>query len=316
MVELSDVEKLENAKRGYLGAHEESWIERAPISFEAMLLAPSVVALALLSIVPLVVLIWLSFHDNVLSPTLPAEFVGLDNYGKLLGEKQRFSWYVTTLYVGGNLTLQVLLGVTIAVALDRAKYFSDLVTTAILMPMLIAPVIAGFLWRFLLNPSFGLYAYLLHQVGLFTQTPVLANPTSALAAVILMDTWQWTPLVVVIVLAALKSIPQQLYEAARVDGASVLTEFRYIELPLLKPAIVIALLLRSMDLMRFFTKIFITTNGGPASGTKIVGFYVYEQTLRFNNLGVGSALGIAMLVVTVLLGLFFVETIQGGAVDE
>jgi multiple sugar transport system permease protein len=255
--------------------------------------------------------------EGVLSPTQTATFAGIENYRAIFANDGILaSWRVTAIYLVVSLVLQISLGTIVAVALDRVKYFDDVFTSIVLMPMLIAPVIVGFLWAFLLDPSFGLYTYLLNQLGLYTQSPMFSDPTGAMIAVIVMDVWQWTPLVSLILLARLKSIPQGIYEAARVDGASFISEFRYIELPMLQSAFVIALLLRSMDLMRFFTKIFITTGGGPGSSTKIIGYYVYEQTLRFGNLGTGSALGLVMLVITVLMGLFFVESIMGGAGDE
>ncbi|MFD1600508.1 carbohydrate ABC transporter permease [Halobellus rarus] len=317
MVNLENITRLEDAKRDHLKSTEESFIERLPISFEMLLLLPSILVLGVLSIIPLVTLLWLSVMEGVLSPTDTATFAGIQNYRAIFTNSSIIeSWRVTGIYLFVSLGLQISLGTMVAVALDRVKYIDDLLTSIVLMPMLIAPVIVGFLWAFLLDPSFGLYTYLLNQLGFYTQSPMFSDSVGAMIAVIVMDTWQWTPLVSLILLARLKSIPQGLYEAARVDGASFISEFRYIELPMLQSAFVIALLLRSMDLMRFFTKIFITTEGGPGSSTKIIGYFVYEQTLRFGNLGTGSALGVVMLVVTILMGLFFVEAIMGGAGDE
>lgn len=287
-----------------------------PVSFETLLLAPSLVVLAVLSVLPLVALLWMSVMEINFLPGHEPTFVGLQNYQQMFTANVAQSWLTTVVYVVGALSLQIGLGTGIAVMLDRVSRGQNFLTSIVIMPMMIAPVVVGLLWQFLLNPTFGLYSWLLNQAGLFTNEPVLGNSTGAMAAVIVMDTWEWTPLVILIVLAGLKSIPQQLYEAARVDGASVFHEFRYITLPMLKPALAIALLLRSMDLMRYFTKIFITTGGGPANATKIIGFFTYEQALRFFNLGYGSALGVAMLVVTILLGMFFVETVMGGAGDE
>ena len=303
----------------YVGEEPESdagTLDSLPVSFESLLLAPSILVLGVLSIVPLLALLWMSVMEINFLPNHQPTFVGLPNYRQMFNGTVAHSWWVTVLYVGGSLTLQIGLGTLVAVMLDRVSKGENLFTSVIIMPMMIAPVVVGLLWQFLLDPSFGLYTWLLNQVGLFTNSPVLGSQPGALIAVIVMDTWEWTPLVVLIVLAGLKSIPQQLYEAARVDGATFWSEFRYVTLPLLKPALAIALLLRSMDLMRYFTKIFITTGGGPASSTKIIGFLVYEQALRFYNLGYGSALGIGMLVVTILLGMFFVETIMGGAGDD
>ena len=314
----SDVAGVET--EAYVGEEPEdtgeSFLESLPVSFEMLLLAPSILTLAVLSIIPLVVILWLTVMDISFTPFYEQSFVGLENYMKMATDDNVWNaWKVTAVYVTGALALQITLGVLIAVLLHRTARGENFLTSIIIMPMMIAPVVVGLLWQFMLNPSFGLYTYLLNQIGLFLNEPILGNPNSAMASLIIMDTWQWTPLVVLIVLARLKSIPEQLYEASRVDGATSLSQFRYVTLPLLKPALAIALLLRSMDLMRYFAKVFITTGGGPSNSTKIIGFYVYEQVLRFFNLGFGSAAAIVMLAVTVLIGLFFVEAIMGGAGD-
>ena len=292
-------------------------LESLPISFEMLLLAPSILTLAVLSIVPLAVMLWLSVMEVNFTPINEQIFVGAENYVEMVNDGGVWNaWQTTVVYVGGSLVLQLGLGVLVAVMLHRVIKGENVFTSIVIMPMMIAPVVVGLLWQFLLDPSFGLYTYLVNQLGLFTNRPILGDPDSAMTALILMDTWQWTPLIVLIVLARLKGIPEHLYEAARVDGATGFTQFRYVTLPLLKPAIAIALLLRSMDLMRYFAKVFITTGGGPSNTTKIIGLYVYEQSLRFFNLGYGAAVGLFMLVVTVLMGLVFVETIMGGAGDD
>jgi multiple sugar transport system permease protein len=295
----------------------ESFLESLPISFEMVLLAPSILSLAILSIVPLAVIIWLSFIEVNFTPVNEQIFIGVQNYVDMVNDGNVWdAWTATAIYVTGALTLQLTLGILISVMLHRVMVGENVFTSIVIMPMMIAPVVVGLLWQFLLDPTFGLYTYMMNQLGLFINQPILGDPTSAMAALILMDTWQWTPLIILIILARLKSIPEHLYEAARVDGATGFTQFRYVTLPLLKPALAIALLLRSMDLMRYFAKVFITTGGGPSNTTKIIGLYVYEQALRFFNLGYGSAVGLVMLVVTILMGLAFAETIMGGAGDN
>ena len=321
MAEHQQTAEVSGIRGAYVGEEPDesgrSILESLPVSFEMLLLLPSILTLAALSIIPLAVMIFLSFHEVNFTPVEEQIFIGLGNYAQMVGDGGFWnSWKVTAIYVGGSLSLQLALGVLISVMLHRVIKGENLFTSIIIMPMMIAPVVVGLIWQFLLDPSFGLYTYLLNQVGLFVSQPILGDSDSAMAAVILMDTWQWTPLIVLIVLARLKSIPEHLYEAARVDGATGITQFRYVTLPLLKPAIAIALLLRSMDLMRYFAKVFITTGGGPSSSTKIIGLYVYEQALRFFNLGYGSAAGLVLLIVTVLMGLAFVETIMGGAGDD
>jgi multiple sugar transport system permease protein len=287
------------------------------LSFEMKLLLPSVVFLALLSIIPLVALLWMSMSEFGRIPTEANEFVGFQHYTEALNNPRLInSWWTTAVYVGVSLALQTVLGVLLAVSLNAMDRAENAFTSIIIIPMMIAPVAVGLIWQFLLSNAFGLYAFVLHQFGLFTTDPILANAGSALPAVIIMDTWQWTPLIVLIVLARLKSIPNQLYEAASIDGANAWETFRYVTYPLIKPAIGIALLIRSMDLLRFFDKIFITTGGGPADATKVIGMFVYEQGLRQLNYGQAAALGVLLLIVTIVLGLVFVEFYMGGAGDD
>lgn len=285
-------------------------------SFEMLLLLPSIVGLAIISLIPLAAIIWMSFHEIALG-TGQTEFVGLQNYQWALTHSEIISsWWVTILYVGGALALELLLGMLIAVSLHHVDRGDNVFTTIIIMPMMIAPVVVGLLWQFLLNSSFGMYSYIMQQLPLLPNTNVLASEGTALMALIVMDAWQWTPLIVLILFAQMKSIPTHLYEASRIDGATSWEQFRYITLPLIKQGVAIALVLRSMDLLRFIDKIFITTGGGPASSTKVISFFVYEHGLRYQGFGQASALGIFVLIVTVLLGLVFVETIMGGAGDD
>lgn len=268
---------------------EPGIVERLPfpsLSFELKLLLPSVIFLAVVSVIPLVALLWMSVTQFGRIPTQANQFVGLEHYAKALNNDRLFnSWWTTAVYVGVSLLLQTVLGVVLAVSLDSLDRGENAFTSIIIMPMMIAPVAVGLIWDFLLSDAFGLYAFILHQFGLFTTQSLLANEETALPVIIIMDTWQWTPLVVLIVLARLKSIPNQLYEAASIDGATPWETFRYVTYPLIKPAIGIALLIRSMDLLRFFDKIFITTGGGPADATKVIGMFVYEQGLRQLNYG-------------------------------
>ncbi len=306
-------------RRGGPG-EQSGFRDRLPLpslSFEMTLLLPSLVFLALISIIPLVALLWMSVTEFGRVPTDVEQFAGLAHYADALTDDRLYnSWWTTITYVGVSLFLQTVLGVVLAVAIDAIDRGDNIFTSIIIMPMMIAPVAVGLMWQYLLSDTFGLYAYILEQFGLFTQRAILANPDTALPAVIIMDTWQWTPLVVLIVLARLKSVPNQLYEAASIDGANTWETFRYVTYPLIKPAIGIALLIRSMDLLRFFDKIFITTGGGPADATKVIGMFVYERGLRQLNYGEAAALGVILMIATIILGFVFVEFYMGGAGDD
>jgi multiple sugar transport system permease protein len=221
------------------------------------------------------------------------------------------SWLTTVWYFGGALSLELVLGVLVALLIERTPFFRDALATILLSPMFVAPVLVGLLWRFLLHDSYGVYSYLLRDVGILGNTSILGSPNTALPAVILMDAWEWTPLVIIVVLSGLRALPQDILEAAFVDGSSYWQQVRYVTLPLLRPVILAAALIRSMDLLRYIDHLMVTTAGGPADATKIVGIRIYEEAFRFFRLGYASALGLAMVFVTIVLGRIFVNVLGG-----
>lgn len=184
--------------------------------------------------------------------------------------------------------------------------------TLLMLPLFIAPVIAGLRGRFLLNSTYGLYAWFLQIAGIDTE--ILGTTATAMPAIILMDVWEWTPLILLIVMAGLQSIPDDPLEAAEIDGATYLQKLRYVILPLVSQTIFVAALIRSMDILRYVDAIKITTEGGPADSTKIIGFHLLEVAFRFQDFGKASALGLTMILITTLLGKVFVKLMGEGEV--
>ena len=179
----------------------------------------------------------------------------------------------------------------------------------VLIPMFMAPVIVGLLGRFLTNSTYGLYAWLLDTLGLYSGD-ILGSRGSALVAVILMDVWQWTPLIALIVLAGLMSVSQTVLDASNVDGATYGQRLRFIILPSIAGVLLIAVLIRAMDAIRYFDIITVTTNGGPADATKIIPVRLYETAFRFFDLGYAAVLGFGMLVFTIIVANVFVGILQ------
>jgi multiple sugar transport system permease protein len=178
----------------------------------------------------------------------------------------------------------------------------------LLLPMFAALAIVGLLGRFLTDSTFGLYAYVLRSLGF--SGDILGTPTGAFTAVVLMDVWEWTPLITLIALAGLSSVPQSVREAAAVDGARGWHTFRFIIFPAISNVLLVALLIRSMDAIRYFDIIWVTTNGGPADATKIVPVRLYETAFRFFDLGYAAAIGLAMLVFSILIARAFVRLLD------
>ena len=282
-------------------------------SAEFWMLLPAVLVLAALSIYPFFYMIWMSLSSITLIGGISTTFVGLQNWETLVTDPAVWSSWLTTLeYVGGTLIMEMLLGIAVALAITELGTLRNLVLTLVILPMFMAPVVVGLLGLFLTNSTYGLYAYVLHRLGLFTNTEILGNTRTALPAVMLMDVWEWTPLIVMIVAAGLSALPKEPLEAASVDGASALQRLRYVILPMLRPAILVALLIRSMDAIRYYDIIWVTTAGGPADATKIIPIRLYETAFRFFNLGYAAAIGLSMLVVTIILGKLFVGFMTRG----
>jgi multiple sugar transport system permease protein len=278
-------------------------------SFGARMMLPALLLLAALSIFPFLFIVWMSFNEVSPIGGLSFEWVGLDNWTKLFTDPLvRSSWAISVIYFVATVGLEMILGIAIALLVHEIVWGKNLAISLLLMPMFIAPVIVGLLGRFLVDPTYGLYAWVLDTTGIFTGN-ILGSKGSALAAVILMDVWEWTPLITIIVLAGLASMPEEVLEAAKVDGANYWQRLRHMMIPFISGVIIVALLIRSMDAIRFFDIIFITTGGGPADSTKIIPIRLYETAFRFFELGYAAAIGLGMLAFSILVANLFLRVL-------
>jgi multiple sugar transport system permease protein len=206
--------------------------------------------------------------------------------------------------------VELVLGIIVALALHAIHLGRNLILSLILMPIFIAPSIAGLLGYFLVDPVYGFYGWVLRTLGIFSGN-VLGTASTAFPALVLIDVWQWTPLITLIVSAGLASLPDEVIEAAKIDGASYAQRLFRIVLPMLSHIILIALLIRSMDAIRFFDTIALTTNGGPADTTKVVAIRLYETAFRFFHLGYAAAIGLTMLIFTIMVAKLFLRALGG-----
>ncbi|MFI5957681.1 carbohydrate ABC transporter permease [Cryptosporangium sp. NPDC051539] len=278
-------------------------------TFEFAMLSPALGILLLLSVVPFVVLVAMSFSDVRTLGGVSLTFTGLDNWSAVLSDSSIWaSWMRSLVYFVATVGLEMLLGLAVALILHQLVRGRSVVLSIALLPMFLAPVIVGLLGRFMLDSTIGLYAKILQGLGV--DHDVFAHPSTALPAVVFIDVWEWTPLVALIMLAGLTAVPTSTLEAATIDGAGYLRILTRIVLPQIRPILLVALLVRSMDAIRFFDIITVTTNGGPADATKIIPIKLYEFAFRFNNqLGKAAALGLTMLVFSILLANLFVRFI-------
>lgn len=270
-----------------------------------LLLAPALLLLFLLSIYPLIYAVQVSLRT-------PAGSWTLSNFARLF--EDRFfgiALLQTFIYTATALVAEFTLGLGLALLLDSGIRARNLFRSLLLIPMMLPPVVVAVIWRLLYNPNFGAINGTLMELGIDTSKLTwIANPTLALPSVILVDIWQWTPFIFLILLAGLQAIPQEPYEAALIDGSSPWQTFRHITLPLLKPAILIALLLRTMDLLRTFDQIFILTQGGPGFATETVSLYIYKNAFRFFDFGYAAAMSFVLLVLTNLISIGYIRLLR------
>jgi multiple sugar transport system permease protein len=283
------------------------------VSVPHLLIAPAVVLLAASVAVPIVVVVWLSLTDASLAGSIP-EFIGLANYVSAVVYNGRFynALFVTVVFVVGAVLSQFLFGFGFALLLWGREKRRKIFMPILLAPMFITWIAIGLIFRFLLSPEIGVVPYLLGVVGL-GGIPWLSDPTWAMISLIISDTWEWTPFIMVLTLAGLESLPKAPHEAARTDGASDLEVFRDVTLPLMKPVIATALLIRSIEASKVFPKVLGMTNGGPGIATESVSFLIYKT--GFTNFNLGPAAAQAVTVTLMVVGFVYVSVRMGGMAD-
>lgn len=268
-------------------------------------LIPALSILSVVTIYPILYGFWLSLHRRLFIFNIN-EFIGLKNYIFLLKDERFWNAFKNTLYFTSiSVSLELLVGLAIAILLNRRFKGKGAMRSIILIPWAIPTVVSAKMWEWIYNPDFGILNYLLG-----TKINWLGDPFLALNAAIFMDVWKTTPFVVLLLMAGLQSIPQELYKAARVDGASNWCIFKTITLPLLKPAILVVLLFRTLDAFRIFDAIYVLTGGGPANTTETLSIYAYKilfQTLQF---GYGSTVALTVFFGVGLITIFYIKILR------
>ncbi len=257
--------------------------------------APALLVLVALSIYPLIFSVKVALTNNVGA-------FALDNFTRLASDHVFWAAAMqTAIFTAIALSIEFVLGLALALLVDSLSRARPFFRAGIMVPMLLPPVVAAVVWRLIYNPQFGVLNETLRRFGVNTAALTWTNgERSALLSVIGVDVWEWTPFIFLLLSAGLQAIPPEPLEAALIDGASWYQRFRDVTLPLLKPAIVLALLLRAMDLVRIFDQIFILTQGGPGTATETVSLYIYRTAFRFSNFGYAAAMSFVLLIATML----------------
>ena len=267
--------------------------------FALALFLPALFALILTTTAPLVYLAWTSAMRIELAMPWLSGFAGFDNYVKMGGDPRFWhSLALTAVYTATTVVLQVALGLSLALLVLRIPRGQALLRVAAILPIVLAPVVVGLFWRTLvLSPDVGLVDVVTRALGLGSHN-WLGDPDLALISVIAIHTWQWTPFAFLVILASLSALPPEVFEAARIDRASAWQRFRHITLPLIRPAIVIVIIMRTMIALSAFAAIFAATGGGPGTATEILNLYAYRTSFSEFNLGYGASLAMVLLAIT------------------
>ena len=260
--------------------------------------APAVIFAAAMIAFPLGYAVWLALSDVALGSE--PRFAGLTNFRRMAGDGEFWNGLRLTLVLYlVSLTLQMTLGTWLGLLLARTQFARGLVRTVMVSPFMLPPVVVGMMAIVILDPSFGIANWLLGRLGL-PPGLWLSDPDTVIATVAALDTWQWTPFVALIVMGGYLSLPSDVFEATEIDGASGWQRFRLVTLPLLLPTIVTAAVLRSVDLLRLFDIIYLTTQGGPGTASTTLNILAYRRGFEFSDLGYASAIMVTLS--TLVLG--------------
>jgi multiple sugar transport system permease protein len=279
--------------------------------FLAALAAPALVYVLAVAVGPMVQGFLYSFDNYNLIRPGSRHFVGLDNYIALWRDPTARSAVINTfLFTFGAVTIEFVLGLGVALLLWRDDWFNRIALGLLLVPATVTPLVVGLVFKALLNPEYGMIGYALAESGLSGPRGLLAEPQRALATLVAIDAWEWTPLMALILLAGLKSLPTDILEAAKVDGASAPQRLWFIIMPLLLPAAFLALILRMMDAFRVFDIIFVSTGGGPADATNTLMIYGVKQGLEFFNIGAASAVSTVIVACILAMAAAFIAVLK------
>jgi multiple sugar transport system permease protein len=267
-----------------------------------LFLLPAALILCIALIYPVGYMVWASFLNwNPSQRIGDAEFVGLANYVRLFSDAQfHESFAVTLAFAATVVSIELVLGVGLAMLLDRNIRGMSVLRTLFILPMMIAPIVVGLMWRYMYHPTVGIFNRTLKAAGL-DPVPWLSDPGWAFVSVVIADVWQWTPFIFILSLAALQSLPSSTIEAARVDGATPWQTILHVKLPLMMPVLIVTALLRLIDAFKVLEVILVLTNGGPGLSTEILALRISRTASEFRELGAAAAMSNLLLVLLMTL---------------
>lgn len=279
--------------------------------FYLTLLVPVILVLLLFIAAPIGQSFFLSFHRIIIGlPQLKTPFVGLDNYQELLNDPvARHSFWITVIFVGTTTFFELLIGLLLALLIHHRFPGRGALRACVLIPWAIPTVVSAQMWRFLFSDAYGMINYAVFGAEITKYIPWLALPPTALSSIIVADIWKTSSFAALLILAGLQVIPEELYQAARVDGAVAWQRFWHITWPLIRPALLMALLFRTIDAFRVFDLAFVMTQGGPADATNVLQLYGYKKIFVEGWMGYGSAISVCIFIIVLILAIVYVRMI-------
>lgn len=279
---------------------------------------PSLVLVSVFAIYPIFESFRLSLYRMILTlPWLGQKFVGWENYQDLVTDPVALRSLATSLiFVAVTTPLEVLIGLAMALVLNQSFRGRGWLRAIVLVPWAIPTVVSSQMWRFIFNDRYGLFNFILFGDAAERYWAPLAEPDLALMSIMVADIWKTSAFAALLILAGLQVIPGELYEAASVDGATPWQQFRHITVPLIKPALLLALLFRTIDALKVFDLVFVMTQGGPADSTNVLQFYGYKKSFAEGMIGYGSAIAVAVFSLSLLLSLLYIRLLGQRLVGE
>lgn len=277
-----------------------------------IMMAPAIIVLLVIAVYPILRTFWLSMHEMVLTdPGSGYPFIGLKNYAKIASDERAIASIIFTLkFTVTTVILELLIGFSAALIMNKAFKAKGLVRAAILIPWAIPTSVSALMWKFIYNDQYGLFNDILFKLGVIDNYQAwLSTAKGSFMALVITDVWKTAPYMALLILAGLQMVPEELHEAAKIDGANVFQRFSYVTLPCVKNTVLVALLFRTLDAFRVFDLVAVLTGG--ANGTESVSVYAYNNLMKFLDFGYGSAMSVLIFGVVFIISLIYMRMMRG-----
>lgn len=273
-----------------------------------IMMAPAIIVLAVVAVYPIIRTFWLSLHEMVLTnPGSGFPFIGVDNYIKIFEDSRSINSIIFTLkFTVTTVFFELIIGFAAALIMNKPFKGKGLTRAAILIPWAIPTSVSALMWKFIYNDQYGLFNDILYKLGIIDEYKAwLSTSSGSFMALVITDVWKTAPYMALLILAGLQMVPEDLYEAAKIDGANVFQRFRYVTLPSVKSTVLVALLFRTLDAFRVFDLVSVMTGG--ANGTESVSLYAYNNMMKFLDFGYGSAMAVIIFAIVFIISLLYMK---------